>query len=448
MKLFGLGTARIGLTALALLLLASPSAMAATPERLDAALPRAKEWAPGVSVTATAENKKRPEVPGRVDLQRLTSRAAVGEVTPLGANNSPATAQYLDLNTQVSAPLATPNEQAWYYVYVPANGKVTAFVQTVNNASLDYDLYLYKYNPANGSLAAQAYSFYGPTHYEQASTSAAAGDIYFILVHAYVGADPVNPYTLAVLYSSLPDVDEPNDNPWQAKSAVDGLSAVRTLDNAFDEDWTVLTLTQENAFAVSLNTAATGAYQLHLFGTNIYGAPLATVSKNTQAVFTLPPGTWHVRVLSLDTVIPAEPYTVRVAVAAGSLTDIKILNHQGVEDYINYGQGYSWRVQTNATFQGVLKDRYGRVLPNTPVNLAVYTPKTYRKETFATGLSDANGAFSIPVELPAALGTLAYDFVFGAEYYDLASFSLSAEGASGTRHLYHYAYMRWYPTGL
>jgi hypothetical protein len=83
------------------------------------------------------------------------------------------------------------------------------------------------------------------------------------------------------------------------------------------------------------------------------------------------------------------------------------------------------------------KDRYGRVLPNTPVNLVVYTPSTYRKETSASGLSDANGAFSIPVELPAALGTLAYDFVFGAEYYDLANFRLSADGVSVGRHLYH-----------
>ncbi|WP_233261626.1 hypothetical protein [Vitiosangium sp. GDMCC 1.1324] len=435
-------------TALTLLLLSSYPAIAATPERVDASLQRAKELEPAASVTATAGHKKEPEIHGRVDQQRLTNRATAGGATPLAGNNTPGTAQYLDLNTQVSAPLATPGEQAWYYVYVPANGKVTAFLQTVNNASLDYDLYLYKYNPVDGSLALQAQSFYAPTHYEQASTSAAAGDFYFILVHAYQGADPVNPYTLAVLFSSLPDVDEPNDNPWQAKSAIDGVAVVRKLDNGFDEDWTRLTLTQENTFVFSLSTAATGTYQLHLFGTNIHGAPLATINKNTQAAVTLPPGTWYVRVLSLDSVMPAEPYTLRVAVAAGSLTDIKILNHAGVEDYINYGQGPSWRIQTSATFQGVLKDRYGRVLPNTPVNLAVYTPKTYRKETFATGLSDSNGAFSIPVELPAALGTMAYDFVFGAEYYDLATFSLSADGVSVGRHLYHYAYTRWYPVGL
>ncbi|ADO75076.1 hypothetical protein [Stigmatella aurantiaca] len=111
---------------------------------------------------------------------------------------------------------------------------------------------------------------------------------------------------------------------------------------------------------------------------------------HTQGAFTLPPGNWYVRVLSLDTVIPAEPFTVRVAVAAGSRTAVKVLNHAGVEDDINYGYGYSWRMQTSATFQGIWKDRYGRVLPNTPVNLAVYT----------------------------------------------------------RRHLYHCAYIRWYPTGL
>ncbi|ATB39820.1 hypothetical protein CYFUS_005268 [Cystobacter fuscus] len=442
MKLVALKRAR---TALSLLLLASSPVIAATPERVDASLRRAKELEPAAPVAATTGHKKEPKIHGRVDLQRLTNQAAVGDTTSFAGNNTPGTAQYLDLNTQVSAPLATPGEQAWYYVYVPANGKVTAFLQTVNNASLDYDLYLYKYNPVDGSLAPQAYSFYAPTHYEQASTSAATGDFYFIMVHAYQGADPVNPYTLAVLYSSLPDVDEPNDNPWQARSAVDGVTAIRTLDNGFDEDWTRITLTQENTFAFSLSTAATGAYQLHLFGTNIHGAPLATVNKNTQAAFTLSPGTWYVRVLSLDSVLPAEPYTLRVAVAAGALTDVKVLNHAGVEDYINYGQGPSWRIQTAATFQGVLKDRYGRVLPNTPVNLVVYTPSTYRKETSASGLSDANGAFSIPVDLPAALGTLPYDFVFGAEYYDLANFRLSADGVSVGRHLYHYAYTRWYP---
>ena len=430
---------------LVVMLVTVSSAAAAKPERLDEGLKRAKELAPDSAVMAPArsgEGARFPELSGAA-LPR--GHAPGGGMTLQGPNTDPGSAQYLDLNTQWSDTLDVQNAQGWYYVYVPANGKVTAFLQTVNNTSIDYDLYLYKYNPLDGTLTPQAQSFYAPAHYEQVSTAAAAGDYYFIMVHAYQGADPVNPYTLAMLYSSTPDSAEPDDNPWQARSVTAGLSASKTLDNAFDEDWHVLTVTQQNTFAFSLSTAATGTYQLQLFSANPNGAPAATVSKNTQSNYVLPAGTWYARVLSLDTVTPGTPYTLRIGAAASAVTLSSVDTDGGNGGYLNYGYGNAWRVYRTATINGRVVDQLGNGVPNAPVNVVVYTPSTYQTQSQGSGVSQSNGNFSVSVSLPAAAGRLSYDNWISMHYYDLASFSVQADIASASYPLYHFAYSIYQP---
>lgn len=441
MKLIGRqACSRAILKPLVVMLLTVSSAVAASPVRLDEDLKRFKALPPGSAVMAPLKSVEAPRVPG-------LSGAALprGGMSLQGPNTDPNTAQYLDLDTQWSDTLDVQNAQGWYYVYVPANGKVTAFLQTVSNTSIDYDLYLYKYNPLDGALTLQAQSFYAPAHYEQVSTTATAGDYYFIMVHAYQGADPVNPYTLAVLYASTPDSDEPDDNPWQAKSISTGINVTRTLDSAFDEDWRVLTVAQQNTFSFSLNTAATGTYQMQLFSANPNAAPAATVSKNTQSNYVLPAGTWYVRVLSLTTVTPGTPYTLRIGASASAISLSSVDTNGGNGGYLNYGYGDAWRVYRTATVNGRLVDQYGNGVPNAPVNVIVYTPSTYQAQSQASGVSQVNGYFSVSVSLPAAAGRLTYDNWVSMHYFDRASFSVQADIAGASYPLYHFAYSIYQP---
>ncbi|MGE6761639.1 hypothetical protein ACQKGO_26745 [Corallococcus interemptor] len=422
------------------MLLTVSSAAAAGPERLDEGWVRSKQQS-GSGAMAPAKDIEAPGISGIALPRGFVPGGGMGLQGP---NTGPGTAQYLDLNTQWSDTLDAQNAQGWYYVYVPANGKVTAFLQTVGNTSIDYDLYLYKFNPVDSTLTPQAQSFYGPAHYEQVSTTATAGDYYFVMVHAYQGADPVNPYTLAVMYSNTPDSDEPDDNPWQAKSLSTAVSVSRTLDNAFDEDWRVLTVAQQNTFAFSLNTAATGTYQLQIFS-NPHGTPAATVSKNTQSNYQLPAGTWYVRVLSLDTVTPGTPYTLRIGAAANTITLTSVDTDGGNGGYLNYGYGNAWRVYRMATVNGRVVDKFGNGVPNAPVNVVVYTPNTYQSQSQGSGVSQANGNFSVYVSLPAAAGRYSYDNWVSMHYYDLASFSMQSDIASASHPLYHFAYSMYQP---
>ncbi|RKH69508.1 carboxypeptidase regulatory-like domain-containing protein [Corallococcus interemptor] len=422
------------------MLLTVSSAAAAGPARLDEGLVRSKQQS-GSAAMAPAKDIEAPGISGIALPHGFVPGSGMGLQGP---NTGPGTAQYLDLNTQWSDTLDAQNAQGWYYVYVPANGKVTAFLQTVGNTSIDYDLYLYKFNPVDGTLTPQAQSFYAPAHYEQVSTTAAAGDYYFVMVHAYQGADPVNPYTLAVMYSNTPDSDEPDDNPWQARSLSTAVSVTRTLDNAFDEDWRVLTVAQQNTFAFSLNTAATGTYQVQIFS-NPHGTPAATVSKNTQSNYQLPAGTWYVRVLSLDTVTPGTPYTLRIGAAASAITLTSVDTNGGYGGYLDYGAGNAWRVYRTATVNGRVVDKFGNGVPNAPVTVVVYTPSTYQSQSQASGVSGADGFFSVYVNLPAAAGRYSYDNWVSMHYFDLASVSIQADVASTSTVLYHFAYSIYQP---
>jgi hypothetical protein len=412
------------------------AAASASPE-----LKNTQAWSPATLMEAPL---RAPGAPKPLDVGQWQPRLSGSGVSQATANNSPETAQFLSLDTQWSDTLDVQDEEDWYYTYVPNGGKVTAFLSTVNDASVDFDLYLYKYDPVDGSLTPQTQSLFGPTHYEQASTTATAGDCYFFMVHAYQGASPVNPYTLVLVQSSAPDVAEPDDNPWQARGVSAGLNATQTLDNALDEDWAVIQVPRQNNYKFSLNTAAAANYRLQLFS-NPNGAPAATVNKNASATYTLPAGTWYLRVLSLDTVEPATPYTVRAGVSAASLALSRIDTDSGAGGYYNRGYGYAWEVYHFATFVGSLKDIHGAPVPNAPVDIVISTPETVVKETRFSGAADANGNFTFRVDIPAARGTRYYQQYNFKYYFDLASYNIKSGAVNASANLYHYAHVRYSP---
>ncbi|NVJ03089.1 hypothetical protein HV824_33955 [Myxococcus sp. AM009] len=413
-----------------------PLSVAAGP--VDAELRRVKDAAP---VALADPMEKKDAASKALQVRRWNPRAGLSQ---LAGNSTPDTAQYLDLNTQWSDTLDVQDEEDWYYVHVPSGGKVTAFLNTVNDASLDYDLYAFSYDATTFALTLEAQSLFGPAHYEQTSVTGAAGSYFFFMVHAYQGADPVNPYTLVVLHSATPDVAEPDDNPWQAQSANSGLNATRTLDNGFDEDWVVFNVGLQNNYKFSLSTAAAATYQLQIFS-NPGGAPAATVNKNASATYSLPPGTWYVRVLSLDVVEPATPYTLRVGVAPASIVLDRVDTENGYSGYHNFGFGLAWRVRYFATFVGSLTDIYGQPVANAPVDITVFTPSTYQAQTDVSGASDANGQFTITTNVPHAWGRESRKVYLFREYYDRASFTITSGTTSLSRAVYHYAHSVYEP---
>ncbi|MFP2959994.1 Ig-like domain-containing protein [Myxococcus sp. 1LA] len=146
------------------------------------------------------------------------------------------------------------------------------------------------------------------------------------------------------------------------------------------------------------------------------------------------------RVLSLDVVEPSTPYTVRAGIAPASIVLDRVDTQSGYNGYFNFGFGFAWRLLYHATFVGSVTDIYGQPVPNAPVDITLNTPNTIQKVTHVSGVTDANGQFSIYTSIPHAWGTEWRQVYVFKEYYDRASFIIQSGTTSLSRAVYHYAH--------
>jgi len=395
----------------------------------------------GIIEGSLKENKAKYELKAKhVDPQLVKGLVSGTE----GTNNSPGTAAPLTLDVPIQDTIDAQGEQDWYIVYVPNAGKVTAVLDTVSNSAIDYDLHMFKYDEATGTLVNQIDSMYGPAHYEQLSTVADAGSYYFVAVDSYQGFDAVNPYTLGVMYSDLPDDQEPDDNPWQAKLQTGAFTKTGNLDNVFDEDWIKLTIAQGNRFTFNLNNpAGTVQYRANIYNANL--AAVGSVSNNGTVTYQLTAGTYYLNVATLNAVEPVTPYRLSMSAAAASISLTDVMTDSGNGGYIDYGSGYKWRVRYFATFVGQMKDINGNPAPNVPVSIQVNTPQTYQSVSTASGTTDTFGNFAVTVNLPHARGVYTWYGYASIHYYDIASATISSTLVQGTVPLYHYGFSTYRP---
>ncbi len=114
----------------------------------------------------------------------------------------------------------------------------------------------------------------------------------------------------------------------------------------------------------------------------------------------------------------------------------------GVYGKINYGQGQFWRVKYNITIGGKLLDQNGQPVPNAPVRFEADTKVGNTTQT-ASGTTDANGTFEVPMYLGPAAGYYTYYTSVSVHYYDIIPFRVysgDSRLASTDNSLYHFAY--------
>ena len=177
-----------------------------------------------------------------------TARGSIIPRTPRssGAGDSPNTAPHFPVNSgYFPGVLSATGNQNWFYTVASQNGQMTVHLDVPNDANIDYNLHVYRYN--SGNLYAFKSSTLSPAVGEHISFNANNGEIFFILVHSYRGGSLTVPYYLHAEMASL-GAGEIDDFPENAKTfnpntyGIDGMLAMRN-----DVDWVKFTSTGNNA---------------------------------------------------------------------------------------------------------------------------------------------------------------------------------------------------------
>ncbi|WP_051287414.1 Ig-like domain-containing protein [Paenibacillus taiwanensis] len=379
--------------------------------------------------------------------QSISSELA--PTTPAALNDNPNTAIPVVTAAVYSDLISEANGQRWYTFQTTTPGKVTVYLQTVQNAAVDYNLHLFRLDTTTYSLVEQETSSYGPQTNEQISRIAPAG-IYYVAVNAQTGFDATNPYLFTIQESPVYDSAEPDDNVWRAKPLTDSFNLQQqTIDNVFDEDWVKLTVTAAKSFRINFtNSAPNTNYQVQLFNQNLQS--LGTINQNSDVLGSFAQGTYYVRVLSLSSYNAAIPYKLTFtefkAPTQVEITYVSTISDINAGQRINYGEGYKWRFKDSITITGIAKDASGAPAFNAPITVAFLTKlnnKVYQAQT----TTSANGIFSVTISgVQPAIGQYSSHVTVSRHYYDIVPLQVYYNGAALSANdtsLYHFAYSIW-----
>ena len=154
-----------------------------------------------------------------------------------GANNTPATATYVNMNSGTNG--TADGSNAWYYFNVNTNNtKINVHLSAMNNS--DYDIGLFKLDMATGNLNLVEQSTYGQGWAENLGYIASTGTYYVVAQPwSYGGTES---FTLSVYGGTVYDNYEVNDNIWNATPINNSANITINTDNKFDEDWFVVNM--------------------------------------------------------------------------------------------------------------------------------------------------------------------------------------------------------------
>ncbi|MGE6226271.1 Ig-like domain-containing protein [Paenibacillus chitinolyticus] len=398
---------------------------------------------------ALPESRKPLEAPLSLD------KAARGQGLTVNVNaalnNNPNNAIQVVTGAVYADKITEEGGQRWYVFQTNNPGKLTAYLQTIPSASIDYDLHLFRYDPATSSLVEQETSSYGPQSNEQISRIAPAG-IYFLAVSAYTGFDANTSYYFTVVESPSYDAAEPDDNIWHAQQKTDSFTVSgRTIDNSLDVDWIKYTVTAAKSFHIKLANSAPGTtYQLQIFNQNL--GSLGTVDQNKDVDASLTPGTYYLRVVSLNSFNATVPYSLTFSEykAPASVEIVSIKSEPNIDsgERINYGRGDKWRIQNYMTVTGIARDASGAPAYNASVSVFIEALRNNQLYS-GTAVTDSNGRFTLTINgIQAASGRYAYSGYVSTHYYDIIPMWVYSGGTqlnANDNSLYHFAYSIYNP---
>lgn len=348
---------------------------------------------------------------------------------------------------------STTGEKHWYRIDSTITQKITARLEGPSIAAVDYDLRLYRYDVASGSLIKTSESLNRATALEQASLIASPGT-YYVEVASVSGLDTQNPYRLTYVTSLSYDSSEADDSPWQAPSLPVSTAMTltnRTKDNAWDEDWNRISLSRDSTLLISLiqnddRSIPFGQQYLQIFDSTLelkHRLPVRAFK-----LVSLPAGAYY---LNYPGTGAGTGYSLRFAdktpLPASRIQVNDIATDGGVYGFINYGQGTKWRVKQNITVTGTAYSSANQVVANAQITIEI-RPTGSTMSIRAAGTTDANGLFSIPFALPSASGYYSYNNGISRHYYDIIpfkAFSSNVSISANITDLYHFAYSVYTP---
>ena len=160
----------------------------------------------------------------RSSLERKRSIAGVDELGPMshakagggtatGPGTSPGTAPHLGVNRYYEGTLPSAGAQHWIYTQADRDGQLTVHLDVPDDTTIDYDLYVYRYELSTGTLYTFKSSTRGPTASEHISFMATVGSYWFIHIQSYQGGSETMPYCLHVEMTAPGEGDDIDDDP-------------------------------------------------------------------------------------------------------------------------------------------------------------------------------------------------------------------------------------------
>ncbi len=352
-------------------------------------------------------------------------------------------ARIIPVNSIVNDAITEDGQQRWY-AFAANAGKLTLDLNFTNSSNVDYDIYLFQYNDAEGIIA-MIDGMESTDNIEHFSRMIEGG-VYFVMVNGYSGHDAVNQYSLSVVLSVYYDSQEADDRLQDAYSFTNvDYSVTGTIDNKYDIDiqkYVINSAGRLNIYLKNNNSSSNNVYKVDILGPN--GYKLATLNQDIKYNVDLPQGTFYFKVycstygndynstytLSGDTRVQAARVVVTHAGDAA----------EPIKDYVN---GPYWRVFPNSYVEGIAYDSAGRPLAYADVVIKI-TIKYNNLTIPASGRTDSQGRFKIQLDIGYGQGTYNTSVSgVAVHFYDIVPVTFESNGApitSDVQYFYHFAY--------
>lgn len=157
-----------------------------------------------------------------------------------GPGTGPGTAPNFGVGGYYQNALAATGAQHWFYTQADRDGQMTVHLDVPATTAVDYDLYVYRYEPSTGNLYGFKSSTRNPGAAEHISFTTTTGSYYFIHVQSYQGGGSEMYYCLHVEMATL-GVGEIDDFPDNARTLTPPLNNINTANGGLsmrtDEDF-------------------------------------------------------------------------------------------------------------------------------------------------------------------------------------------------------------------
>jgi hypothetical protein len=222
-------------------------------------------------------------------------------ITPMSSlnNTTPNSAIQFPLNVSVGESLSATGDEAWFWTQTSQAGQLTVHFTALNSASIDYDLYVYRYD--SGYLYAHKSSLRNAGVDEHISFLTTAGTgIYYIRIVSYAGGSTSSPITIYNQFTATPDASEVDDFPENARVVAANSKTTGAISIPCDEDYVKFTIpastTGYNPMVIlrldSMNPNLSGS----LYTSNLsYAGELTQTSETTQR---FPAGVYYIKIHS------------------------------------------------------------------------------------------------------------------------------------------------------